>query len=67
MDAVDEWDVEFDTDDLGVVSSQDLIDQCCLHVNSFQFEQLFTQDEMKGIIILTSKSILADDQNHVCL
>ena len=52
---------------LGYRISQHFIDQYCLHVNSFQFEQLFTLDGMEGIVILTSRSILTDEQNHVYL
>ena len=41
------------------------IDQGCPHVMAFQNEPLFTQDETKGIMLLISRSILFDQQNHI--
>ena len=64
IDPEDEGDVNLDLSSRSCLGSrifQHFIDQSCLHVNSCQFEQLFTQDEMKEIILLISRSILTDD------
>ena len=41
------------------------IDKGCPHVMSCQIESLFTQAKVNGIILLISRSILTDEQNHI--
>ena len=50
---------------LGSMIYQYCIDQGCPHVMNCQIEPLFTQDKIKGIILLISRSILTDEQNHI--
>ena len=47
-----------------------MIFQCCIdqgypHIMNCQIEPLLTQDKIKGIILLISRSILTDEQNHI--
>ena len=66
IDAEDEGDVELDICDLRVLwNLGHCIDLRCLHVKSCQFDQLFTQDQMKEIILLISWYILTDEQSHI--
>ena len=62
MDAEDEGDMILNLRVLGVVLDLGFpnISLISAHVNSFQFEQLFTQDEMIDSILLISRSILTD-------
>ena len=50
---------------LGSMIFKYFTDQGFPHVMSCQFEPMFTQDKIKDIILLISRSILTDEQIHV--